>query len=481
LSTSYPCPEQRWFHLYIGKKSKKFPRSKDGIPMGPVTQISSAVSYIPGMNIVLSTFNTLSVNLIENIEDFETSALVQLIFALAVPDLFSYTILFAPTFIHSMKIIEEHFQEICQCISSCNVDQSSVIRNNLHDRKVRQTLNESLNELTMEYGGFVYRQQRAEHIRNECLKKDHCGLLHRLWPTLVFVSTAIGSSFVMYKNQIESYCGKKLPLINVVIYCASEGFFGSLASIYTDEYILSPISVFFEFIKEEDIHETQPKTLLISEITPGHRYELVITTEAGLNRYRMGDVINCTRFLSRSDDLIPLPLEFEVIPRIPLISVAYRIGSLLDVFGEKTTEEHVLHALTETVHQWKNQRLSVDLCDFTTYPRLDVFPPRYVIFLELSDEHSIGDEQLEMLKKNVNKDVEKQLCQANDGYQRTRNVNKLASLNCIFVHNGTFSTFRNKKLITDQLTPLQIKPHRLLKNEEHIEFFYQNQMKTSSA
>jgi hypothetical protein len=46
-----------------------------------------------------------------------------------------------------------------------------------------------------------------------------------------------------------------LPLINAPIYAASEGFFGSLASIYTDEYLLSPTAAFFEFIREEDIHQ----------------------------------------------------------------------------------------------------------------------------------------------------------------------------------------------------------------------------------
>jgi hypothetical protein len=39
------------------------------------------------------------------------------------------------------------------------------------------------------------------------------------------------------------------------MYAASEGFFGSLASIQTDEYFLSPTAAFFEFIREEDIHQ----------------------------------------------------------------------------------------------------------------------------------------------------------------------------------------------------------------------------------
>ncbi|CAF3893529.1 unnamed protein product, partial [Adineta steineri] len=448
IPASFPSPEQRWFHLYIGKKPVMFPKSKDGTPMGPLTQISSAVSYSMVLKTLMSTFNTVPLDLIERIADTTTSIFVQLVFVLAVPNIFSYTIIFAPAFIHTIKIIEEYFEEMSLCISSANFDHSVFVRDNICDLKFKVELNRALNEVTIEYGGLKYRQERAEHIRKECLRKNEPGILHRLWPTLAFASTTIGASFTMYKNEIQYYCGEKLPLINMLIYCGSEGFYGSLASIHTNEYFLSPISTFFEFIKEEDIHQSQPKTVLISEIMPGNRYELVITTEAGLVRYRMGDVIDCTRFLSRADDLIPLPAEPAEIPRIPLISVAYRVGSLLDVFGEKTTEQHVMHALKETVDQWKNQGIYVDLCDFTAYTKLDDFPSKYVIFLELTNEqgHEIDDQQLQILQNSADSEVEQQLCSANDSYQLNRKVHKLGPLVCVL------------KIMSSQSIPIYRRP-----------------------
>ncbi|CAF4461810.1 unnamed protein product [Rotaria sp. Silwood2] len=107
----------------------------------------------------------------------------------------------------------------------------------------------------------------------------------------------------------------------------------------------------------------------------------------------MGDVINCTRFLCRTNDLVPLPSEPIEIPRIPPISIVYRLGSLLNVFEDKTTEQHVMYALKETVQQWRDQGIHIDLFDFTTYPKVDVFPSQYVIFLELIDgqEQKIND------------------------------------------------------------------------------------------
>ncbi|CAF5018972.1 unnamed protein product, partial [Rotaria sp. Silwood1] len=227
----------------------------------------------------------------------------------------------------------------------------------------------------------------------------------------------------------------------------------------------------------------QPKTLLISEIEPGNRYELVCTTETGLVRYRLGDVINCTRFVSRADDLVPLPFEPVDIPRIPLISIAYRVGSLLDIFGEKTSEQHVMNALKQTIGEWKEQRISVDMCDFTTYPKLDMFPPQYVIFLELIDEQGckIDDQQLRVLQKMADYEVERQLCKANERYDYNRNVKKLSPLTCILVRSGTFSTFLQKELLTGRVNLIQIKPYRLLKNEHHVQFFYDNKIDTSSC
>ncbi|CAF2676921.1 unnamed protein product [Rotaria sp. Silwood2] len=197
----------------------------------------------------------------------------------------------------------------------------------------------------------------------------------------------------------------------------------------------------------------------------------------------MGDIINCTRFLCRTDDLVPLPTEPIEIPRIPLVSIAYRVGSLLNAFGEKTNEQHVMNALQAAVRQWKQQEISVDICDFTSYPKLDVFPPKYVIFLELTEneERKIDAQQLRFLQNTVSSEVEQQLCKANEYYKDYRSTSKLDPVTCILVQKGTFSTFMRKILLTERVSPTQVKPHRLLKNEHHIQFFYDNQIDTSAS
>jgi hypothetical protein len=192
----------------------------------------------------------------------------------------------------------------------------------------------------------------------------------------------------------------------------------------------------------------------------------------------MGDVINCTRFLCRADDLVPLPVEPAENPRIPLISIAYRVGNLLNVIGEKTSEQRLMAALERAADQWRHQGIPVHICDFTAFPKLDVFPAQYVVFVELIGEkgRQVGSEQLQFIPNNVDSEVDRQLCITNLEYRDCRRDGELGQVACVLVRNGTFSIFLHKKLVTDRVSAVQIKPHRLLKNEEHIQFFYDNQI-----
>jgi hypothetical protein len=256
-ASSYPSLERRAFFLLSGRKAKAFPRSKTGIPMGPLSQIMSAAPPFPGMSLLASFYNVIAIDLIEQMPDLQTNIFVQLVFALAIPDIFSCTVPFAPEFVHTIKLIETYFEEITVCITSASFDHSSIVRNKIHDTKLIASLNRALSTTIIEYGGTTYRFERAEQIRRACLMKDVPGLLHRLWPQLIYASTAIGGSFSIYKEQIQFYCGESIPLINFTVYSASEGYFGTIASIYTDEYFPSPTTAFFEFIKEEDVHQVE--------------------------------------------------------------------------------------------------------------------------------------------------------------------------------------------------------------------------------
>ena len=89
LPSLFPSPEQRLFQLYSGKRSELFPKSKDGIPIGPLSLYRSAIPCGFLFKLAISAYDVVPFDLIEQIPDFETSAFVQLVFALAIPDIYS--------------------------------------------------------------------------------------------------------------------------------------------------------------------------------------------------------------------------------------------------------------------------------------------------------------------------------------------------------------------------------------------------------
>ncbi|CAF1414493.1 unnamed protein product [Rotaria sordida] len=118
----------------------------------------------------------------------------------------------------------------------------------------------------------------------------------------------------------------------------------------------------------------------------------------------MRDADTCTRFLSEADDAVSLAFKKSEIPRLPLISIAYRTGNILSINGENTTEQHVMNALRQMVQKWKQQGIYIDISDFTLYPKLDAFPARSVMFLELVDENSQRDNKvINQQQKNITK------------------------------------------------------------------------------
>jgi hypothetical protein len=55
--------------------------------------------------------------------------------------------------------------------------------------------------------------------------------------------------------------------------------------------------IYYEFIPLHEVENENPKVLHLSEVKIGQDYEMVITTSAGLWRYRLGDVIQFTNLI----------------------------------------------------------------------------------------------------------------------------------------------------------------------------------------
>lgn len=148
-----------------------------------------------------------------------------------------------------------------------------------------------------------------------------------VWPNLeVFFHGAV--SFTPYRNLFKSL----IPFEGMrywEIYNASEGFFGIQDQKNSEEMLLMlDYGVYYEFIPVSEIDKEYPRAIPLSEVVLDKQYAMVITTNAGLWRYSIGDTIKFT-------SLSPYRIK-----------ISGRTKHFINAFGEEVIVENAESAIT---------------------------------------------------------------------------------------------------------------------------------------
>ena len=146
-----------------------------------------------------------------------------------------------------------------------------------------------------------------------------------VWPNFEAIFHG-GVNFVPYRNQFEKISS---PGINYIEnYNASEGYFGIQDQKNSNELLLMlDYGIYYEFMPISEIEKENPKTLTLEEVETGVNYALIISTNAGLWRYMIGDTI---RFTSKN------PYR---------IQITGRTKHFINAFGEELIVENAENAL----------------------------------------------------------------------------------------------------------------------------------------
>jgi hypothetical protein len=115
-----------------------------------------------------------------------------------------------------------------------------------------------------------------------------------VWPNLeVFAHGAV--SFTPYRNLFAKTLIPSSSMNYVEIYNASEGFFGLQDQTGTHDMLLMlDYGVFYEFIPIEELDKEFPQALTLDQVQVDKNYAMVISTNAGLWRYKIGDTVKFT-------------------------------------------------------------------------------------------------------------------------------------------------------------------------------------------
>src|SRR5690554_2943089 len=117
--------------------------------------------------------------------------------------------------------------------------------------------------------------------------------IHEVWPDLEVYFHG-GVSFAPYRDQYNAMLPKS-NLRYYEVYNASEGFFAIQDSNDSSELLLMlDYGIFYEFIPMDTFGTLDQRIIPLSEVEAGKNYAIIITTNAGLWRYQIGDTVRFT-------------------------------------------------------------------------------------------------------------------------------------------------------------------------------------------
>lgn len=194
-----------------------------------------------------------------------------------------------------------------------------------------------------------------------------------VWPNFeLFIHG--GVSFLPYRDQFH----KILPsdMVNYLeTYNASEGFFGIQDRNKADDMLLMlDYGIYYEFIPPDQIHREFPETVTLDQVQTGVSYAMVITTNAGLWRYMIGDTVTFTsldpyriRISGRTRHFINAFGEEVIIDNAEkaLAIACHRSGALV---SEYTAAPVYLSGNSKGAHEWiiEFEKAPADLAFFTS-------------------------------------------------------------------------------------------------------------------
>lgn len=155
-----------------------------------------------------------------------------------------------------------------------------------------------------------------------------------------------GVNYEPYRAKFESMIGRKVDSIE--LFPASEGFFAYQDSQKSKGMLLLLNSgIFYEFIKADEFFTENPKSYTVGEVEIGVNYALIISTNAGLWRYNIGDTVQFTSLFPHR------------------VIVSGRIKHYISAFGE-----HVIASEVENAMKEATQGTEIVINEFTVAPQI---------------------------------------------------------------------------------------------------------------
>ncbi|KAI3856760.1 hypothetical protein MKX03_001584 [Papaver bracteatum] len=246
---------------------------------------------------------------------------------------------FASVFLRAIRFLQKHWIDLSNGI------QTGILNSKITDSSVK----EAVSKLLKPNPGL------ADFIKSECSKDSWQGIITRLWPNAKYVDVIITGTMSQYIGSLDFY-SNGLPIVST-LYASSECYFGlnlePLSKPSEVSYTLIPTMGYFEFLPVEKTNteyanlvsvatttienEEQQELVYLVNVQLGKEYELVITTYAGIYRYKVGDILQVAGFKNNA----------------PQFNFVCRKNVVLSIDSDKTDEVDLQNAVKNAVNHLK--------------------------------------------------------------------------------------------------------------------------------
>ena len=238
-----------------------------------------------------------------------------------------------------------------------------------------------------------------------------------IWPNLKVYSHG-GVSFEPYRKQFKEFLPSD-DIIYMEFFNASEGWFGS--QLYPEDdgmLLLLDNNIYYEFIPSSDWHKENPTIVPLEGVKKGNNYAMVITTNAGLWRYKLGDTVTFT-------SINPYKIK-----------ITGRTEQFINAFGEEVMVANTDKALSETC-----KKSNAVVSEYTVAPIYfngnEKGGHEWIIEFEKDPQGS-----LDIFTKNLDKNLQR----LNSDYEAKRYKDMaLSELKLKAVPKGTFYSWMKSK------------------------------------
>ncbi|TYA52209.1 GH3 auxin-responsive promoter family protein [Formosa maritima] len=191
-----------------------------------------------------------------------------------------------------------------------------------------------------------------------------------------------GVNYEPYRAKFENLIGRKVDSIE--LFPASEGFFAFQDKQNEKGMLLQLNSgIFYEFIKADEFFNNNPKRLTIKDVELGVNYVMIVSTNAGLWAYNVGDTVEFTS-----------TKPYRVI-------VSGRIKHFISAFGEHVIGKEVEQALQEALVD-----SDIEVTEFTVAPQIN--PNQGLPFHEWFIEFEKEPSNFELFSNKIDASLQKQ-------------------------------------------------------------------------